>query len=337
MNRRKVRNRRIRWDLIWLINGMIMLIASIWLMSQPAHALVGVGEQIECFTDTPQSVFGNFGLDSNDAEAQTFILDTSTTISAVKINAYRWLVSEGWDSLDVHITDVSGASPNGAPDMNNIQASETWNTTLLPVFDQVTAANNSFSCDPDVDTGQVIIFDPPVALAAGQYAFVIEGVIGSDSNDMVLGYDIPANNHFPDGNHFECNIPTSCALLTPATWDLTGGVHDVWGMAWYDNVTIVSPVNFDAWITNFLNSIGMNSTLGKAAFAAGVGIAIMLAVLFRGGPPLFALAIGGMSGIVFVGATLLSASVLLSVFAIVGIAIIFGVIRGFRSGSDTSG
>lgn len=307
----------------------LFLLAFAILQSSPnvAHAQVGVGELIECIESNPVTAsFSTVATDNDDAEAQTFTLATSNTISAVKVNAYKWTPSDG-AMMTVSITGMSG----GLPDLNTVHATETWDTSFLDVYDNGTPSNNNFSCLSTTDTAQLIVFDPPAILSSGTYAFVIEGVVGSVPNDSIIGFELPANDHYAGGTHYECNVPTACTKLTPATWDLAGGTnHDISGMAWFDNVVVVAPINVDSWIVNFLEQLGLNSIFGKALFASGIGLAVMLAIIIRKGPPLIALGIGGMFGVAFVGMTLISPEIFLTILALVGIAILFGIVRGFR-------
>ncbi len=315
------RKRNIRWDLILIVNGLLLLIALVF-----AHGLLsaqtGIGQEIVCINDNPAGI-GNHGLDNNDAEGQTFTFVTSETISAVKINAYRFTPSDG-NVINVHITATSGT----APDMNNILGTETFDTNLVPVYDAVTPANNNFSCDPNIIPAQVVIFDPAVPVSGSVlYAVVIEGTGGTTTEDFLWPYDVPANDHYAGGHHWECNVPTACTVLTPATWDLSGGVHDVDGMALFDNVIVVTSRGFDSWLTNFLTQIGMNSFLGKLIVGSGIASLFMFVALWRKAPPLIAIMLGGMAAIPVVGADLIPNSLALTMLAIIGIAIILGLVR----------
>lgn len=322
--------RNIRWDLIFVINGLILLIASLLVFTSQAYGLVGVGSQIDCFAQIPVASITYNVMDSNDSEAQTFTLTQTQTISAVKINAYRDSGVDGW-VLNAHIAGTTGSQP----DYNNIYASTTWDTSLLPILDTGLLTNNNFSCDPDNDSGQVVIFDPPVALSAGLYAFIIDGVTGMDNSgvDMQLIYTI-SNDYYASGIHWECNVPTACTRTTPATWDLTGGVNDVHGMSWFDNIVVVDPVNVDATLTNFLTQMGLNTDMGKAVFAVIIACTMFITLATRKAPPLIVLGVGGMISIPVVGFDLIPGEIVMSIIGIIGIALIYFVIRGFGKVGD---
>lgn len=333
----KTAKKQIRWDLILLINGAFLLIAvAVWGLAKPADALTGVGDEVECWTANPiTSTYGNLGFDNNDAQGQVFPLTASVTISAIKVNMYIWTGVDG-DPINFHITNVSGGTP-AEPDMNSILGTELYDTSALQVYDQVTFSNNNFSCDPDVDSEQVIIFDPPIVVSAGTYAFVIAANGGENANDMILPYQCCGflQNPIPDPYYYwECNVPTACTVLTPSTWDLAA--DDVTGIAIFSNIVTPGSTNFDAWLTAFLNQLGLNSLFGKAFFAAAVGGMFMFALLYRGAPPLIALAIGGMVSLPFVLIEFIPPEIFLTGFAVIGIAILFGFVRGFKSGGETS-
>ncbi len=299
--------------------------------TQTAHAQTQ--QECESFVYT-DPLFGLFNTDANDLEAQTFVASGSYSVGAVKLNLYEITLGLSSD-INVYITETSGVAPNAGPDMNFILATEIVSSDLLPILDQVVITNNNFSCDPLVDAGQYIVFDPPVPITSGnQYALVIEWDAG-DASNFGFPYELPVQNYYAGGNHWECNVPTACSRNTPGTWDLSGGVHDMGGFAVFDNFIIVTPQGTaDTWLENFLSDfLGLNSTTGKLIFGLGFILVLMLAMLLLRVHVLPTMAFGGFATAAAALGSLVPVELFLAMFALLGAAMLIGATM-FRSQGD---
>lgn len=308
-----------------LISALALSVVSLWLLpAGSAHASIGV--QQECYINDSTS-FVNFGMDSNDGEAQTFTPSGSYNIGAIKWNVYRTSVTDG-ASIILSIHPTSGT----APDLNTTLGSETFDTTLVPIADATFPhTDNTFSCDPNVDTGQVVEFDPPIPVTSGiLYAIVARGVGGSTTDDFIVPFT-PFDNTYPSGTHWECNAPTACSLFTPGTWDQSGGVHDS-GFAIFDNiVTTVPQGTADTWLQNFLRDfLGLDSPTGKLIFGLGFSLVVIVGLLFLKVHVLVSMGMGGFTMAAATLGLLVPPEVFLAGFAVVGVAVLIGatVLRG---------
>ncbi len=298
-----------------------------------AYALAGVGtEQICVVNDVSASSINS--MDSDDADGQTFIAPATFNLGAIKLNSYITTALDG-ASLTVRITDVLGASPGGAPDLNNVLGTEVYDTTLVPIFDQVTASNNLFNCDPDIRSGQVIIFDPAIPLSSGtQYAITIEGVGGSVLDDFLWPYT-GFDDFYPDGNHFECNVPTACTKLTPATWDLSGGIHDAGFAVFDDIIQFENPADSaEAWLERLLSDLGLNDVNGKLLVTVMVAFFLTIALVMAHTHPIIILGILSMWAGAAITATLIPPWITFTMAAIFMMMLLWGLILSGRSGSD---
>ena len=288
--------------------------------TQTAHAQV---EQL-CQDDTQlnlSSVFGNVSDDTNDLSGQTFIAPGSFSIGAIKINAYRQ-VAQASSILNVYI--VGGT---GGIDMNVILGTEQVDTDDLPDADLVILSNMNFSCNPLVDAGQYIVFDPPVVITSGvQYGIIFEYSSGATSGDLwVFPFDTLRGSWYPDGHHWECNVPTLCARNTPATWDIVGTLPDL-GFAVFDNFVVITPQGTaDTWLENFLDDfLGLDSPTGKLIFGLGFSLILMIGLLFLRVHILPTMAFGGFAIATATLGLLVPVELFLAMFALVGASILIG-------------
>lgn len=300
---------------------------TMFIYSNTALALTGVGSEEICRYQDATTADQWYRTDSNDYEAQTFVLDSAVTVSAIKINAFRNDAAFG-SVVPIYILGTTSNAPN----FSDIQATATIDTQLLDVYDTGTLSNNQFVCDPDIRPEQVVIFDPAVPLSGSTtYAFVVGPT--NDIDDLRIPF-LTFNNYWPElgETHWECNAPTACSAGSPATWDESSGAHDVHGMAIFNNIVEVDPVNVDAWLDNLLEQLGLNSPWGKLIFTAIVAVFMFIGLLSRKVPPIFVLALGGLFTAPVYSAGLVPAEIIMTGFGIVGLALILAGLKSARSG-----
>jgi len=292
-----------------------------------------VGTEYLCIGGTPNSAIGNVTTDTNDLDAQVF--STTTAVSVGHVKGSWWGFADAAVAT-VYITEVS----SGSPDMNNIVASETIDLSVLPLYDFTGPVSNTFSCDPTINVEQVVEFDPPASLnGTTEYAIVIKYASGTVASDVVAWpYEVPApgTDAYTGGLPFECNVPTACAELTPATWDIPNSCANCnYELAIFDNVIVPDEgVTVDSWIIGWIDRFGFNSPMGKLLIAiVAMAVVFLILIAFKI-PMIFAMAISGMSSTVGFAVLIIEPWMILAMVAIVGLGAMFLIYRLFSGGGD---
>lgn len=286
-------------------------------------ALNGVGQEKLCLVnDTVGPVATNDDIDGNDLFGQTFTTTTSYNLGAVKFNIFDRDGTDG-STIRIYVVNVDGS---GRPDMNSILGSEVINVDDLPLY-PLAPVDRTFSCDPDFRSGQVAIFDPPIALSGStQYAITIKHNSGLSTAPYVSIALSTFDDFYPGGHFWDCGVPIACTELTPATWDLSHGVTDG-GLALFDNIVSASnpPGSAELWLDNLLNTLGMNDTNGRLVVGIIAGLFILVAGLVTKVHPLIILALEGMWGGAAVTATLIPPEITLTMVVIVLMMLVLGI------------
>lgn len=315
--------------------GLMVLVAlaiPTLIMSQIGRAVDG--EEQLCLDYTPADAIGNApdGLGNVNLHAQGFTPTSSFSIGAVKGG---WFGLGQTDTATIYITETS---IGGVPDMNNILGSEVLDLQALPLFDFTMPISNPFTCDGDLVTSQVVIFDPAVPVASGtEYAIVTEFNTGTPTSVYIAWpYDIPepAVDPYSGGEAYFCNQATTCTPTTPATWTAPPSCPALrcnYNLSIFDN--IINPVDndVDSWIINFLESLGLNSPFGKVLAGAIFTAVIFMILAINGVPWIIALGLAGMAVTVLTAALIFNPAILLGLAAIVmmgGMLLIFTLVLG---------
>ncbi len=230
--------------------------------------------------------------DSTDYDGQTFATGTlGYNVGAIKLNLYDGTAGT---VLDVQIVTIDGI----APDINTVFGTAQYPDAGNFPLSLGIPANTLFTCDLGTRSTQVVLFDPPIALAASTtFAVVVTYASGTTGADL---YHWPLNTGddlYSDGHAWECNDPISCTDTIPATWDLASGSPTDYAFAIFDDEPLTAlPGTVDNEVIKLLETLDMNDPAGHIVFAGiffFVGV-LCLAVLKI--PAIFSLIFMGILG-----------------------------------------
>ena len=318
------RKRRLYWLLliIWV---------AICLVSGVASISAAVGGELKCNNSAANFVQSYYrsGPTVGVRLGQSFTtLSDTVAITAIKIHGYR---ESGFDASTIVSIEIRESGTFGSPTAT-VVGSQTTPITSFPI---VPGSGFSFSCDPDINPTTVIEFSSPISVTGSTtYSIVLRwdsGPGGSVSTPIGYWAANSAEDSYTgsSNNAWSCN--TSCGDSEPAwtgphSWDRNFVVFD----------TPEEP-DVDTWIPNFLDSLGLNSDMGKLLSGVLFVGTLMFALLNRGVVALMALAVAAMAGTFLVAVMIFDPSILLIMVAIVGLGamgLIFALFSGAGDNAD---
>lgn len=300
------------------------------------YAGVAVGKYFYVFTQATGPIFNAYRMDITDATAGFTIVSQDTGSASWSLQFAKAV----YDPVSNHVLIFS--RDNGILISYNIGTQQVFSIsgTFAP-------CDSVATCQPSL-----AFYDNNLGVLAGKQGDISATTIGLYQFDWDTTTFSASTAEILSNANFNSSQFTAADAFQPNAGSVTGsdGITETFfgssittsaspgynaNMFWLrtgDPGGVTTTRNdFDSWLDHFLSGIGMNSDLGKLLVGSlFVGI-IFLVLAIRGVPWIVSLAVSGIAVVMLTAATVFSATILLSLMALVmfaGILMLMSLIFG---------